>query len=303
MDPVKSLIDANRDNFITLPEPRLKVLQNLLLSMIRDYDEFCRAKGLEYYLGGGSALGAVRHNGIIPWDDDVDIVMPRQSYEVLKREFEDYFQGKYRVEAPNTHCNGVYAFLKIKLVGTVFREIICDDEHCEVFLDIFPLEYVSNNSFVRFFQTHTYVLMRDISYTILYAKQYKKKIKPRLDRCDGKTKFMLKAGYGLGQLLSIIPARCWMNKLDRMVAKNKPSNYVTIPTGMQGPKKETFLKEYYMPARKGEFNGMEIMLPNRVEDILTRFYGDYMTPPPVDKRARHFLIEVDLGKYEPGEVK
>lgn len=296
MDPVRGYIEANRKSFITLNQTQLKQLQAILIEMFKDFISFCKEKNITYLLGGGTSLGAVRNKGIIPWDDDIDLVVPRKDYERIKKEYEEYFEGKYTLEAPNTNNVGVYSYLKIKMKNTIMRELICDDDHCEIFLDIFPLEYVSNNRAIRYLQCHFYTFLRDVSYTILYAKQYKTKILPGIKNCSFTNRVLLRAGHILGSILSIIPAKSWINYLDRIVSKNKESNFVTIPNGMQGPKKETFPKEYYLPPKKGEFEGMEVSMPNRVEDILSRFYGDYMTPPPPEKRGSHYLLEIDFNK-------
>lgn len=296
MDPVRGYIESNRKSFIVLNQNQLKELQSILIDMLRDFIFYCEKNNITYFLGGGTALGSVRDKGMIPWDDDVDLVVPRKDYERIKKEYESFFNGKYTIEAPNTDNVGVYSYLKIKKPNTTMRELICDDENCEIFLDIFPLEYVSNNSFKRYFQCHYYTFLRDISYTILYAKQYKTKIKPGIKNCKPSNRFLLRAGYVLGSILSIIPAKKWINHLDKIVAKNPESNYVTIPNGMQGPKKETFKKEYYFPPKKGEFEGMEVNVANRIDDILALFYGDYMTPPPPEKRGSHYLLEIDFNK-------
>ena len=298
MTPIDKYIEANKNSFITLSENDISKLHKLLLMLLTDFDKFCRERNITYFLSGGTALGALRHKGFIPWDDDADIAMPRKDLEILKKAFNTVFKGKYILQAPNSYCVGSYCYAKIGILGTAIRELVTDDEHCEFFIDIFPLENVSNNNVVRFFQCHLYTFFRDISYDVLFAKQYKKKFtKAGLKKCDSTTRFLLFMGYVLGTILSIIPLKKWVNIYDRLVRNNKETNYITIPTGMHGPKKETYEKSYYFPPKECQFENVPFYMPNRIEDIMTAFYGDYMTPPPADKKARHFLLEIDFGKY------
>ena len=304
MTPIDRYIEANKDSFMTMTEEQIERLHALLLMLLKDFDSYCRKNNLTYFMSGGTALGSLRNKGFIPWDDDADIAMPRKDLEILKRGFNECFKDKYILEAPNSSNTGSYCYVKIGIKGTAIRELVTDDDHCEFFVDIFPLEYVSNNKLIRNLQCHFYTFFRDISYDILFAQQYKKKFtKKGLRRCGKSTRILLFLGYILGKMLSIIPLRKWVNFYDRLVRNNKESNYLTIPTGMHGAKKETYRKDYYFPPKDAVFEDTMLMMPNRIEDILTNFYGDYMTPPPDNEKARHFLIDVEFGPYAEKEVK
>lgn len=295
MDPVKDFINSNRDMFIQLTPDETTRLHGLLFQITDDILSFCDKHGLDCFLSGGTALGALRHNGFIPWDDDVDLTMPRKSYDIFRHEFPTEYP-QYKVESPNTDNVGHFAYTKIKLPGTILMELISDENDCEVFVDVFPIEYAPESRIRRAFNGWYYNLLRDISYTILFAKQYKRVMKKdRLANCTLKTRFTLKAGYYLGSFLGLIPQRKWINHLDR-IAPKKESSLMVIPTGLHNYKHELFRVDDYYPAKECIFEGRKAMLPHNVDRIMTEFYGpDYMTPPPDDKKAQHFFLTVSIG--------
>lgn len=293
MDPVKDYIDANRNIFIQLSADQMSILHAYLFEIVDDFINFCNANSLLYFMGGGTLLGTVRHKGFIPWDDDIDLAMPRKDFELFKDSFAKEFEDKYIVEAPNSLNVGVSAFMKIKYKGTVLRELITDDAHPEVFIDVFPMDFCSKYKWKRLFDGWYLTLLRDIIYTILYSNQYKSKIKKHIGTCGLKTRLQLKGGYVLGKILQIIPQKKWINYLDK-VSRRKKSEYVSIATGLHGYKLETFPASCYFPGRDAEFENKIVRIPSDSERILTAFYGDYMTPPPEEERARHFFLEVSL---------
>ena len=292
MDPVRDFINCNKDMFVQLSDLELKKLHSLLFRIMDDVITFCEDNGLDYFLSGGTALGAIRHNGFIPWDDDVDLSMPRRSFDIFKKEFA-IAHPEYSVEAPNTDNVGRFAYIKVKMKGTVLQELIADEDDAEVFIDIFPIEYAPKSHIRRLLNGWYYTLLRDISYTILYARQYKRVIKPRIGNCPFKTRFELKAGYILGSFLGLIPQWKWINHFDHIAPKKK-SDLMVIPTGLHGYSHELFSINDYFPPKKGVFAGRTVNLPAGIDKIMTEFYGDYMIPPDADNRAPHFFLKIEL---------
>lgn len=298
MTPIDKYIAVNKSEFITASDEQLDRLHCLLLSMLKDIDRLCKHYKLTYFLTGGTAIGSLRGQRFIPWDDDADIVMPRHDLEVFKSVFESEMDmDKYMLDAPNYNRPASFCYPKVRLKGTKIRELVADDDNCEVFIDIFPLESVSDNAFVRYLQTRSLTFIRDISYDIFFSMQYKKKFtKKGLKKCTVGTRVALFFGYLVGRMLSIVPLSKWVNLYDRLAKSDKRTEYVSIPTGMHGPKRETYCRQFYFPARYEVLEGYLFPVPNKIEDILENFYGDFMTPPPPGKRARHYFIELDLGE-------
>ena len=134
---------------------RILKLQNIILNIMKYIDELCEKHQIEYYIIGGTALGAVRHGGFIPWDDDLDIAMTRDNYErfltICEKEInkDDFFFQVGRRDWP------LY-FSKLRLKGTLFEEVGAGDEIAKdnrgIFVDIFPLDMASNYKFGRIWQ-------------------------------------------------------------------------------------------------------------------------------------------------------
>lgn len=292
MDILKDFIDANPEKFHQFTDEEMKKMHQILLGMIDDILEFCRIKNLTLYASGGTALGAIRHKGFIPWDEDVDFSMPRKDCNVLLSDFVDFFKGKYFIEAPNSCLVGNHVFIKIKMTNTVMTDLLTKKGCSGFCVDVFPIDYASNNKFVRHIQNLRFMAIKNLLYVISYSRQYDLFMHKGFRNCKFRTKFIAYAGYVIGKILGIIPLESWINHFDKIVQRKIPSNYWVIASGIHSYNVETFEAAVYIPAKMGEFEGRVIMLPGKVEEILKRFYGDYMTPPPPDKRAKHFFIEI-----------
>ena len=126
-----------------LTDEETEAIKNVVLEAALDVIALCDENGIPYMLGGGSALGAVRHGGFIPWDDDIDLMMPRADYEAFKRVFPQALGEKYVLQAPNTPgCEISNTFMKIILRGTErleLQKLNAPGAH-GLWLDVFPID-------------------------------------------------------------------------------------------------------------------------------------------------------------------
>jgi len=106
-------LSINNSKLLTLSDENIKDIQAVLLDMMADFDAFCRKNGLSYFLCGGSALGAQRHGGFIPWDDDMDVAMPRADYDRMRDLFLAEYGDRYWVQALNDGGNYDLPFMKL----------------------------------------------------------------------------------------------------------------------------------------------------------------------------------------------
>lgn len=136
----KQLYSKHFQKYI-LEESKLKQLQEVELLILRDIKKACEANNLKYMLSGGSVLGAVRHNGFIPWDDDIDIMMYREDYKKLGKAIQEMFGDKYTVVSNDTDKNCVFKMMKVYLNNTKYIEIETENYPTvkEVFVDVLPL--------------------------------------------------------------------------------------------------------------------------------------------------------------------
>ena len=135
---------------IELDEKQLKKLQIVLLNILVDVDSFCKENDIQYFLGGGSALGAIRHGGFIPWDDDIDINMTRENYNKFISLFPKTMSDKYWLHTPEYTNDYALLLSRVRLKGTCVktREDFFNDE-CGAFIDIFVVENTPNNKILR----------------------------------------------------------------------------------------------------------------------------------------------------------
>ena len=235
---------------------------------VMDYlDKICKKYDIKYYLFWGTLLGAIRHKGFIPWDDDIDVAMMPDDYnkflEVMKNENSDKY---YLQNIENTkYCN--FTFSKIRKYKTtmVEEELNYLPFGKGINVDIFPLYKYPKNKLgqMRFnyrFRLANLLLNRDVKLG---------GIKGKLIHC----------------FLHLIPRslnnKIIIRKLNKLLKYNKDFDEYYIRQGKLF-KKEWFSEDITLP-----FEDKKYKAPSGYDGILTRLYGDYMTPPPKDKRYGH----------------
>lgn len=265
----------------------LEKVQVIELGILKEFSRICSKYKLEWIAIGGTALGAVRHSGFIPWDDDIDVAMRRNDYEkfihIAPGELSKQYFLQNFVTEPN--CNNY--FTKIRKNGTLFVEE-CGRSmkaHQGIFIDIFPLDNLPKDNrklkklrFNLFFWYQLYMSKTVIAPASQLA--YWKKIAATFCRTV------------LHFALIIVPKKALFQKVDQLFQKYNDKEadmigFVYLP-GMS-----LKLSEFY-PIRKMRFADMEIAMPNDYDAYLRRDYGDYMTLPKEANRINHRPIILKL---------
>ncbi len=122
----------------------IQELRQIQMGILDEVHQFCEANGLRYFLSSGTLIGAVRHKGYIPWDDDIDIYMPRQDYEQFLQTYSDT-KGTYRAINPATEPHYYYTFAKVVDQRTRMVEKETEGYEIGVYMDIFPVDYVTED--------------------------------------------------------------------------------------------------------------------------------------------------------------
>lgn len=270
-------------------------IQQCLLRMLKDIDYVCKKHHITYMLGGGTALGAVRHQGFIPWDDDLDLNMPRADYEkfltVMQEELGEYYDFSY----PNsTHVD--YPFLKIFKKNTKFVELFDNMEYNAMWVDVFPIEYAPNNMLLRHIKGRIAdVLFHGIGANLLIRQNNNTATKSMY---KGSWKRILRYHFAMvvGTVFSFISYKEAFNLFDKFVRSTKKTNIMTVPTGRRYYLGECLPVGVIYPVRKLKFCDMDFPVYHDVQAYLTALYGDYMQIPPMEKREKHMVAEFSIDK-------
>lgn len=262
----------------------LEKLHKIQVEILNEIVRICDKHNITYFLCGGTLLGAVRHKGFIPWDDDIDISMPREDYEKFRKICQTELNGDFFLQDWTTEPNHYLTFAKIKKHNTYYEEehIKNLSIHKGVFVDIFILDYTKKQKSV-FLSIQKFLHDKISSYLRLkiLVKSYLKKT-PR-------QKF--------GLFLAIpLSKKSMMNFLQWLMSINKNENslYITSIASHYDVTRQTILKEKYFPPTTVEFEGKFYSAPNDSDYVLTKIHDDYMTLPPLDQRSpSHHIVITD----------
>lgn len=271
-------------------------LQKLEMEIVRDFVKICEENGLTYFGYAGTGIGALRHKGYIPWDDDIDISMPRKDYEIFLKLVQEQMGDKYYVLNTDTDVNYPLATTRLCMRGTVFREYSMKDVDCQwgIFLDLYALDNAADGWLAYQWQMWTawfwgkLVILRSIPRPYLYIHGLAAKLVTAA--CI--------VGHHLMKWLHI--SKKWLicrrDKASRKYENRRTKRIAYFCDPL--PYTNTFSNEDIYPLRKLEFEDIMLPFPNHLEALLTKMYGDYMTPPPVERRKTHFPYQLDFGETE-----
>lgn len=256
-----------------MKEVLLDEYKKIALDILIDIAGFCEKNNIRYFLSVGTLLGAIRHHGFIPWDDDIDIMMPRPDYKRLLNEY----NGKYKILKPEA---GRLYYAKAYDTNTIRYETGVDyhkNKPIGVDIDIFPLDGIVNDP-------------------VIVEKMYKKEcFLETLLRLSNQPIFYRK--NPLKAFNRIVPRIIGSKNIVRMIEKNAQtydydsSDFVVrmrwSPHGFTGALPKSIYETDY-----AEFEGHRFRIPKGYDAWLTAFFGDYMTLPPEEERKPSHRSEV-----------
>lgn len=290
---------AARDNSVLkeLSKEESVALKSCILSIFKVVTDLCNRHELTYMLGGGSCLGAIRHHGFIPWDDDLDMMMPRADYQTLLSLLEKGDLGQdYSFSYPDGKMESPVSFLKVYKNDTVLIGLT-DGKDCpypqKVFLDVFPLDGVPPGVFARKIKGYIADALRFAANTVYDSRPWSEAQK-QFYQSRPEMMRIIRIRRFLGKILSVIPHRKWVYWFDRFVNDPSTSGYIGIPTGRKRYGGEIFPAKVYLPTVEGVFEGLMVQLPGGWDEYLRNLYKNYMELPPVEKRERHFILRINL---------
>lgn len=255
----------------------MRAFQNILVEILKDFSEICEKNNLTFFLIAGTLLGAVRHKGIIPWDADIDVGMPREDYEKLiaickKEQPDGYFLQEGRTYAKYWHIfakfrkNNTYKFEKNP------PRCYLAKEHRGVNIDVFPFDFVSSKNILKRIQ---FFLQEHIRHLLARKRGY---------RFDGK----LFPSVVKNIITFILPFKFfhWFSRFIMTLKDNEKKYYISW-AGIYGYEKETHLYKDIFPLNQLEFEEKCYCVPCNWDAYLKKMYGNYMELPPIRSRSIH----------------
>lgn len=252
------------------------------------FHDLCVSHDLRYYMIGGTALGAVRHEGFIPWDDDIDVGMPRQDYEKLERVLRENPDERYMLETPRTDApDYFYAFSKLYDMRTTLVENTRLKIKRGIYLDIFPLDGIGN--------------------TEEEGRQNYRPIHWKFNLILSRVTGIREGRSGLKnaaiRVARLIPEWILNNKKLLLSLEHDCKKHDFDACGWVGNLvgawhfREVMPREYFGEPTLYQFEGHTMYGPHMADEYLTRVYGDWRKLPPVEKQVSHHdFIEFDLHK-------
>ncbi len=272
-------------------------LQKTLLEMLKEFVRVCEENNLTYFLVGGTALGAVRHKGFIPWDDDIDVAMPRNDYEKFLL-LQDKFPKKYFIQTYKTDKNYILNYAKLRNSETTYIENYYQTANINhgVWIDIFPLDGMAKK------MKDPASLAYKVKYTwwntyMMYLPSLKRKI-------HLKTFFKDVSLTIVGLLFFWLNFLHLRNKWTNFIMQRIPYDSAVMVGNLCGInyKKEAMPKEIFQKGTAGVFEGVKVNLPYDYDRYLTLLFKDYMKLPPKEKQVGHhnnkgYSLEVGYKEY------
>jgi len=253
-------------------------LQAVQMNILREIDKVCRDNGITYWLAFGTAIGAVRHKGFIPWDDDIDLFMHVKDIEKFES-LQGQFPSNIFIQSRRTDPEYGLMITRVRNSNTTLIEAAECDRNINhgVFVDIYPIYNCPQNS-----REHKLFYYRALLARLL---QYGK-----MPKTHG-----MVMQLGSRVLLTLIPKKKRKQIVDNIYTymKNQPeSGLITYAYGHTG--KMVFKRNKFYPVIYSEFEDMMAPLPKNYDAQLKQIYGDYMKLPPKEKQVvHHDFKEVD----------
>lgn len=278
--------DIISDSTHSLYDGKLKTIRKIELELLNEVDAICRKHNIQYFLSGGTMLGAVRHKGFIPWDDDIDIAMLRGDFNKFKQVCADELSDKYQYQSYDNSEGYHYFFDKITIKDTYFSTKYSDifDMLKGISMDIFVFDKTSDKPF-----------MQKLHYKALMALRLMMNTRwinyPRKDKSYTLTKLLL-------PVLRIFSMNTYSKMYDKLLRHyEKKKTSTTLPPATDHKWRGTMPLSWFENVTDVKFENVSTYIPTGYDNYLKQWYGDdYKELLPISKRVgSHDFYRLDLG--------
>lgn len=269
---------------MTMPQEDLRKAQLLMLRILKEVHRVCEENNIKYFLSDGTLIGAVRHNGFIPWDDDLDIGMLREEYEKFCKIAPEKLGKEFFFQTEETDPGYGLQFGKVMLQGTTWIENgarYTKRNFSGIYIDVFPYDKICKNKIKQKFH---YLKYRFII-GLIYIKQnyiFSEKLTLSLKIKHG-IKLFFSGFFQIDTLLKLRKKNCCRYE-------EYKNNFLVTKYGGNFYKNQNKL-ESFVKLELHQFEDDKFYIPKDYDTVLKNLYGDYMTLPPVEMRQTHGVVE------------
>lgn len=261
-----------------IKEIDIKKIKEIQLNILAELHQVCVDNDLQYSLAGGTLLGAVRHKGYIPWDDDIDVIMTRKNYEMLI----DFYKNnntKYKLIAHEV--DNSYGYLAAKIIDkeTILEEINCNNNHLGVYIDIFPIDYLGDTYKQAVKNLNSTRFLRELLVARNWKNFFRSRTKPLYYEPIRFTFYILSRFTSVKALINKI------NKKNKKFSR-KSSKFAGCICGVYR-KKEIMDSTTFNNYELLEFENKKFSCITMYDNYLKSLYGEYMKLPPKEKQVSH----------------
>lgn len=268
----------------------LRKVQLTQLEIAKEIKRVCEENGIPYFLCDGTLLGAVRHGGFIPWDDDMDMGMLRSDYEKFCRIAPEKLGRDYCLQTWYTDPNYALPFAKVRKCNTLYLEGKSSRlQENGFFVDIFPFDFVPENPEKR-------AALANAQLQIYRVKLMKSRYTPWMD--NGRIIWKKRIGYLFYQMKAVFADQEKLARdYDALALAEGESHVLCEQSAL--PKPDYYERAWCEGLTELTFENETFLVPRQYDAYLTALYGDYMQLPPEDQREnRHQIVQLDFGSVE-----
>ena len=267
----------------------LKHLHEVQLMMLKDFIELCEKYDITYFMDGGSLLGCIRHEGFIPWDDDIDIILFREDYEKFLNHSSE-LRTKYDIINSENYESYCRLYTKLSLKGTRNYDFFerNTDFIFGINIDIFAFDNVPNGKINRKLFKIRYEIFKKILflYEITTCDVYISKNKERIGH-------LIRALFKLININNKTLKKMGNKLITKSI--NTDSDYVFNLSSSYNF--DAFNKNIFKKSKQMKFETIHVNIPSGFDEYLNQIYGNYMEIPPKDKQVNHGFEKIDFGEY------
>ncbi len=269
---------------------KLEKVQQILLGYLLEIDRICKKHHIKYFLAGGTLLGAIRHHGFIPWDDDADVMLLREDYDKFQQVVQSELPGNIFMQIPETEKGNYNPFTKLRINNTMFATEFTGhfmDMHNGIFFDVLSHDRTGRHKWSQKLHLMATMLTR----SVVFNKWGNTDIKgggahPVICKIVDHVKYLIPMRVAL-----------WAQNHALTFFRKKDTGYLYDGMG-RNLKRGAFPAEWLSEAVYVDFEGYQFPVPKEYDKYLTYLYGDYMQMIPVSqRRTSHSIVLMDLGEY------